>query len=419
LSSLEREILLDLLRREVPATSLVVAIDPGKAFNRVWLTTGERGLIGEPVTLAVLREGVDELERLIVASGVEGRPVIGLEATGALHRAWAAEIERRWPGSLRLFAPSETTAARGQLGSRRFKTDDRDCAALVWLLRQGAGRSAEPDLVAAMLGSVRHRGQLVDARKVLQQRLHDQLNALCPGLSAPPGHGRALKLESPTGQAVLACAATFAGHPPSKRSLLTRAPGRMTDATAAFWAARWRRLLDPPADAELRAARLGRDLLRWRALQHDIALGEAQLAELLAQTAGQILTTLPGVAIVRAAEFSAHTLPIERWPTPEHLYSATGLATATYQSSTITRRGRISRQGLPEHRNALMGIAWGLSQSTDAFRARNAELRARGFRPIQARVALARHACRLCWRLLHSQQPYDDRRYARARRRGR
>jgi transposase len=419
LSSLEREILLDLLRREVPATSLVVAIDPGKAFNRVWLTTGERGLIGEPVTLAVLREGVDELERLIVASGVEGRPVIGLEATGALHRAWAAEIERRWPGSLRLFAPSETTAARGQLGSRRFKTDDRDCAALVWLLRQGAGRSAEPDLVAAMLGSVRHRGQLVDARKVLQQRLHDQLNALCPGLSAPPGHGRALKLESPTGQAVLACAATFAGHPPSKRSLLTRAPGRMTDATAAFWAARWRRLLDPPADAELRAARLGRDLLRWRALQHDIALGEAQLAELLAQTAGQILTTLPGVAIVRAAEFSAYTLPIERWPTPEHLYSATGLATATYQSSTITRRGRISRQGLPEHRNALMGIAWGLSQSTDAFRARNAELRARGFRPIQARVALARHACRLCWRLLHSQQPYDDRRYARARRRGR
>lgn len=56
---------MDLLRREVPASSLVVAIDPGKAFNRVWLTSGEHGLIGEPVSLAVLREGVDELERLI------------------------------------------------------------------------------------------------------------------------------------------------------------------------------------------------------------------------------------------------------------------------------------------------------------------------------------------------------------------
>lgn len=115
-----------LLGTEVPASSLVVAIDPGKAFSRVWLTTGEQGLIGEPVSLPVLRDGVDELERLIAQSGVQGPPVIGLEATGGLHRAWAAEIERRWPGSLRLFAPSQTTAARGQLGWRRFKTDDRD-----------------------------------------------------------------------------------------------------------------------------------------------------------------------------------------------------------------------------------------------------------------------------------------------------
>jgi transposase len=254
---------------------------------------------------------------------------------------------------------------------------------------------------------------------VLQQRLHDQLNALCPGLSAPPGHGRALKIESVTGQAVLACAAAFAGRPPSRRSLLARAPGRLTESTAAFWVERWKRLLDPPADAQVRAARLGRDLARWHELQADIAVADDQLAGLLAQSAGQILTTLPGVATVRAAEFSAYTLPIERWLTPEHLYSATGLATTTYQSSTITRRGRISRQGLPEHRNALMGLAWGLSLSSDAFRARDAEYRARGFRPIQARVALARHACRLCWRLLQSQQPYDDRRYALARRRGR
>jgi transposase len=270
-----------------------------------------------------------------------------------------------------------------------------------------------------MLGVVRHRAQLVDARRVLQQRLHDQLNALCPGLSAPAGHGRALKIASPAGQAVLACAAAFDGRAATRRSLLARAPGRLTDATAAFWAGRWRRLLDPPADAPLRAVRLARDLARWQGLQTDIALAEVQLSGLLAQTAGQILTTLPGVAVVRAAEFSAYTLPIDRWSTPEHLYSATGLATATYQSSTITRRGRISRQGLAEHRNALMGIAWGLSQRSDAFRARDAEYRARGFRPIQARVALARHACRLTWRLLQTQQPYDDRRYAHARRRGR
>ena len=410
---------MDLLRREVPASSLVIAIDPGKALNRVWLTSGDRGLIGEAVSLPVLRDGIDELERLIALSDIEGPPVIGIEETGALHRAWAAEIQRRWPGSLRLFAPSETTAARAQLGSRRFKSDDRDCAAMVWLLRQGAGRPAEPDSVAALLGTVRHRRQLVDANKKLRQRLHDQLNGLCPGLSAPAAHGRALLLDTPTGQAVLACAAALAGRPPTSRSLRARAPGRMTGATAEFWARRWRQLLAPPVDAELRAQRLGRDLRRWQDLRADILVADEQLGQLLAQTPGQILTTLPGVAAVRAAAFSAFTLPIARWPTPEHLYSATGLAPAGYASSTIKRRGAISRQGLAEHRDALMGVAWGLSLFSPSFRQRDRELRARGLRPIQARVALSRHACRLCWRLLQTQHPYDEQRYARTRRRGR
>ena len=170
----------ELLLREISSDRLMVAIDPGKVSNRVWLTTGERGLIGDPVSLPVLRDGVDELARLIASSGVDGEPVIGIEATGALHRAWAAEVERRWPGSLRLFAPSETQAARAQLGSRRFKTDDRDCAALVWLLRQGAGRPGATSVVEALLGAVRHRRQLVDARRVLQQRLHDQLKRALP-----------------------------------------------------------------------------------------------------------------------------------------------------------------------------------------------------------------------------------------------
>jgi transposase len=322
-------------------------------------------------------------------------------------------------GSLRVFAPSETTAARSQLGSRRIKTDDRDCAAMVWLLRQGAGRPAEPNTVEAMLGTVRHRRQLIDARKKLQQRLHDQLNALCPGLSAPPGHGRKVPIDSPTGQAVLACAAAFAGRAPTARSLLARSPGRMSHATAVFWADRWKRLLDPPVDAQLRAERLARDLRRWQDLHRDIAVGDEQIALLLALTPGQVLTSLPGVAAVRAAGFSAFTLPIDRWPTPDHLYSATGLAPSTYESSTISRRGAISRQGLPEHRDALMGIAWGLSQQSPSFRQRDLELRARGMRPIQARVALARAACRLAFQLLKTQQPFDEERYAQTRQRGR
>jgi transposase len=400
------------LFERVPVDRVIVAIDPGKVLNRVWITTGE-GLVGEPVSLPTSRAGLDRLGGLV---GGGGSPVFALEATGSLHRAWVAELERRWPDSLRLFAPSQTRAARMQLGTRRFKTDDRDCAALVWLARQGAGQPAIDSAVDALRAAVSHRRQLVLAVKPLRQRLHELLNALAPGLSAPKGHGRALALETSTGRAVLACAADFAGRPPAVRSLQARADGRLSDATATFWSTRWRDCLPPPPDAGLRAARMGRDLTRLDAMREDIAFVDGQIEQLLADSAGQILTTLPGVAITRAAAFAAHTLPVERFATPEHLYSATGLAPASYESSTVRRRGGISRTGLPEHRDALLGIAWGLGQFAPAFQQRLSELRARGKTPLEARVALARHACRLCWRMLDTQQPYDDRRYDRARR---
>ncbi|AXH96002.1 hypothetical protein DV701_07560 [Ornithinimicrobium avium] len=107
-----------------------MAIDPGKVMNRVWVCDGQ-GLVTEPSSMPVSRAGIGDLEST-VTSQVAGHDalVIAIEATGSLHRAWASELERLHPGSVRLFAPSETKAARTQLGSGRFKTDDRDCAAL-------------------------------------------------------------------------------------------------------------------------------------------------------------------------------------------------------------------------------------------------------------------------------------------------
>jgi transposase len=405
-----------LLQAALEPSTLVLAVDPGKVSNRIWLSDGS-GLLAEPVSVPVSRDGLAGVERL-VSIHAQGHPrvVIAIEATGSLHRPWSSALERRYPGGVRLFAPSETKAARTQLGSGRFKTDDRDCAALTYLARQGAGRRwIDETEVDALRAVVRHRRGLVHDRKVIQQRLHDQLNALAPGLSAPAGHGRSLALEQPSGQAVLACAAAFAGRSPTSRSLQARATGRFSRADADYWVQRWRECLPPPPDAEQRAHRLARDLDRFRALLHDVTALEADLAQLLDRSDGQVLTSLPGVAVVRAAGFAAHSLPISRYPDAEHLYSATGLAPALYQSATIQRRGRISRQGLAEHRDALMGIAWGLSRFSPSFAQRDREYRGRGMTPIQARVALARHACRLAYRLLSTQELFDEERYRQGR----
>ena len=405
----------DLLQRALPVDTLVVAVDPGKAQNRVWLTTDAAGLLGDPLTLPVLRAGLDDLEQLIVKHSGPHDVVIAVEATGALHRAWVTELNRRFPGAVRLFAPSETAAARAQLGSRRFKTDDRDCAALSYLARQGHGRLVPADEHEALLAAVRFRRGLLQEHKAAQQRLHDQVNGLCPGLSAPSGHGRKLDLAGVAGQALLDCLVDFGGRPASARSLQARATGRLTTADAQYWSTRWKACLPAPTDASTRVERLARSVGRWRQLTADLAAVEADMARLLALTDGQVLTTLPGVKAIRAACFSAFTLPVARFPTAEHLYSATGLAPASYQSSSIDRRSGISRQGLPEHRDALMAIAWGLSQYCPPFAEREEQLRARGMRPMQVRVALARHACRLAFRMLTTQDTFDEQRYRRAR----
>ena len=405
----------ELLQQALPGSTLVVAIDPGKVQHRVWFSTGDGGLLEEPRSVPSLRPGLEDVEATVRRLVGGEMPVVAIEATGALHGAWVRALEQRFPSSVRVFAPSETAAARAQLGSRRFKSDDRDCAALTYLARQGHGRPVHDDPVEAMRAAVRYRRGLVAERKIAQQRLHDQLNALCPGLSAPAGHGRVLELEGSSGQAVLACAVAFAGRAPSARSLQARAPGRLFASNAHYWADRWKSCLPPPPDAAVRAERLGRSLARWQAIRADITAVETDVETLLAATDGQILASLPGVAVIRAAGFAAFSLPIDRFPTAEHLYSATGLAPARYQSATINRTGRISRTGLAEHRDALMGIAWGLSQRCAPFIDRDAELRARGMAPIEARVALARHACRLTYRMLRTQQPFDEQRYRQGR----
>jgi hypothetical protein len=127
-----------LLQEALPGSTLVVAIDPGKVSNRVWLSTGEAGEVVPPLSLPVLRPGLEQLHRLVVDHAGPAAPVFAIEATGGLHQAWLRELNQRFPGSVRLFAPSETTAARAQLGSRRFKTDDRDCAALTPGLAPGS-----------------------------------------------------------------------------------------------------------------------------------------------------------------------------------------------------------------------------------------------------------------------------------------
>ena len=224
---------MSLLQAALEPSTLVVAVDPGKVANRVWLSDGS-GLLVEPVSMPVSRAGLAGVE----APGVGSRR--GTSGCGGRDRGDGqfapCVVERVGTALSRCGAAVRAVGDQGgadPAGSGRFKTDDRDCAALTYLARQGAGRRWVDEVeIDALRAVVRHRRGLVHDRKVIQQRLHDQLNALAPGLSAPAGHGRSLALDQPSGQAVLACAAAFAGRPPTVRSLQARATGRFSRADA-------------------------------------------------------------------------------------------------------------------------------------------------------------------------------------------
>ena len=104
-------------------------------------------------------------------------------------------------GAIRLFAPSETKAARSQLGSGRFKTDDRDCAALTYLARQGVGRrQAEESSVEELRAAVRHRrGWSRTGRRPSSGSTTSSMLCArdCPHPMVTGDAGAALPIESP------------------------------------------------------------------------------------------------------------------------------------------------------------------------------------------------------------------------------
>jgi hypothetical protein len=63
-----------------PAT-VIVAVDPGKAFNRVWITNGS-GMLADPMSLSVSRDGIVELELALTGRCINLR-VVPPETDGA------------------------------------------------------------------------------------------------------------------------------------------------------------------------------------------------------------------------------------------------------------------------------------------------------------------------------------------------
>jgi transposase len=142
-------------------------------------------------------------------------------------------------------------------------------------------------------------------------------------------------------------------------------------------------------------------------LDAEIAAVERQIArQALDSPEPRRLMTVPGVNVICAATFLAAVGDIRRFATPRRLVGYLGLDPRVYQSgSAPARGGRISKQGSPSARWALVEAAWSVVHQPGPLHAFYERIRARRGNKI-AVVACARKLAVLFWWLLSRGEDY-------------
>lgn len=291
---------------------------------------------------------------------LEGPCRVVLEATGN----WVAVYERIEPyvQEVVLAHPLKVRA----IASARIKTDRIDATTLAHLLRADLIPRAyiPPRHVRDWRELVRHRAFLVRLQTRVKNRVH---SLLAKRGVTPPGHSDLFGVAGLTWLTALALAEPYAAMRTRYLALLAR-------------------------------------------LRESLREIERTIDQTVATTAeARLVMTVPGLGRYLALLVLAEIGEIQRFPNPKHLVSYAGLCPSTYASGQTLRHGRLTHQGSP-------WLRWALIEATTHLqRRRPADRLARQFQRLAqrrdaktARVAVARELCHVVFHILSKREPYRD-----------
>ncbi len=292
----------------------------------------------------------------LFAGGLGARDKVALEVTGS---AWEiARILRPHVARVVVVSPADTGIRQA-----RAKTDRLDARTLARLLAAGELDAVwSPDEACrVMRRRLARREQLVRARSRAKNEIHAVLV-------------RRLK-----------------GKPPV--SDLFGIKGR-----------RWLAGLELPVEETETVAECLRHI---EFLDTEVTAVERLIAtEALESPEALRLMTVPGVNVICATTFLAAVGDIRRFKSPQALTGYLGLDPRVYQSGDAPAKGgRISKQGSPQARWALVEATWSAVQQPGPLHAFYARIRARRGGQIAA-VATARKLACLFWYLLTRGEDY-------------
>ncbi len=409
------------LVEEAGATrTVLVGIDVGKFEGLALIADGRGELLAEPVVFTLDEPGASTLEAVIRRCRRQRSSTvvrIGVEACGHYHRLLVHRLRSAGWDTVDL-SPAQVHAARAQMGYRRLKSDRRDAAAMIELLIRGGGRSrsSHVDVVAELGAWVGHRNRKQAARVALGNQLLASVDLVFPSLQgcfSDPLDRKSFWLVL---QALDADVDRIVDLSVTQLRAIAADDGVRLEGpeAAAIIDAAHRSLRLPEPERQARLAIVHSDTVRLRELFAELEASDATIAGLLGATPACVLTSLPGVGTVRAADYAAALGDPDRFPTAEHAYRASGLVPSEYESAGTARRGRIAREGSAALRHAIIEIGRGLANHDQHFAAYRRSLLARGKRPKVANIAVGHRAHRLAFALIRTQTRYDPERFAAA-----
>ena len=403
-----------------PAACLVVPVDVGK-WSAMALVADHYGeIVAAPFEFRLDEPGVRRLLSVIETQVSERQAVlcrVGVESAGHHHRTVVARLRAAGVEVVEL-NPTQVKEARAQQLLRRLKSDERDLGAMAELLIRGAGRlpQVRDDVLSSQVAWVAHRRRKVAAHVALSNQIQGHLDLVFPGLGAcfdgilTTKAGRVLVRDLADPDRMRRLGLEGLVRFVARRGVQLRLPKAEQLLEAARVALRL-----PAAERAPVAALLAADVALLDALDREINRAEASLAGVLASTPAGVLTSLPGIGIVRASAYGAAIGDPDRFPNAAAAYRASGLVPAEYSSAGRSRGGQhISREGSVELRTAIVELGRGLAGHDPDFAAYRRRLRSSGKRPMVAAIAAGHRAHRLAFAMLRSQEPYDPNRWAAA-----
>lgn len=159
--------------------------------------------------------------------------------------------------------------------------------------------------------------------------------------------------------------------------------------------------------AELLLLRLAiQDLQR---LDENVSILEKEIEEVLLQTDGRILLTVPGIGVVTAAEFYSELGDISQYDHAGQLIKKAGTNPIIIQSGgTQGFYGRISKQGNKNLRFMVYTVGKSLAQHNKDLRPYYEKLKERGKHARKAFIALGNKFIRIASSMLTHKKPYES-----------